>query len=107
MKRSKGNNPERKHRMKALLPSHPPPVHRSVRAFTAKKTGRPPEWSGLLSRFLRGLKVRKGPYKNEPTAIAAAGWFNSQMRANAPREYEKGYRFRGRGIFVTVKRIDL
>ncbi len=91
----------------STMPKHAPPKHRSVRAFSAKTTGRPPIWSGLLTRYLGGTKIKKGPYKNESTAVAAAGWFNNQMRSNAPREFEKGYRFRGRGSYVIVKRIDL
>jgi hypothetical protein len=107
MTRSDRNNPKRKKRMNSTLPAHPPPPHRSVRSFAARHTGRPPVWSGLLKKFLGGSKVKKGPYKNEPTAVAAAGWFNAQMRSNAPTEYEKGFRFRGRGVYVIVKRIDL
>jgi hypothetical protein len=96
--------------MKATLrriPKEPPPLHRSVRAFTPAKTGRPPKWCGLLRGFLAGESVKQGPYKNEPTAIAAAGWFNSQMRDHAPKEYERGIRFRGKSRFVIIKQVDI
>lgn len=89
------------------IPNEPPPPSRSVRAFEPKPRGRPPVWASLLRKAMAGKKAKQGPYKNEPTATAAASYLNKQMREKAPREFEKGFRFRGRRVYVIVKRLEV
>lgn len=91
--------------MKSKPPS--PPPHRNLGSFTPAKTGRPPKWCYLLASFKRRQKVVTKPYKNESTAVAAASWFNAQMREHDPEAYEAGIRFRSKGLRIVVKRVKV
>lgn len=95
------------------MPLTAPPPHRRVVSRKPEATGaprpvgRPAEWNVLLGKFKGGRRVKKGPYKNHSTSVAAASWFNAQMRDKDPQSYEDGFRFRSnKKAFVVVRQID-
>lgn len=105
MAKAKGHKPERNRVRFSTATKTPPPEARA--RWEPAPTGRPPVWNGMLHKYLRGIRPRRGPYKNESTAIAAAGAFNEQMRSHEPKSYQKGIRFRGRHGYVVVRKINL
>lgn len=68
--------------------------------------GRPPKWLPILRLFLEGTYVKAGPYNNEKTASVTAANWNRQMREQAPEAFSAWLRFRAKGLYVRLRRVQ-
>lgn len=94
--------------MKPIVLPPPPPHRAALRRNTERpgRPGRPSKWPRLLRLRKSHKRVKAGPYKNEATAIAAASYFNAQMRERRPKDY-RHFRFRGDGTFVVCRHVEV
>jgi len=89
----------------APLAELPPLPDASVTLREAGR-GRPPKWLPILRLFLEGTFLKAGPYNNEKTASVTAANWNRQMREQVPAAFAAWLRFRAKGLYVRLRRVQ-